>query len=74
MVDYAFAFDPNFSNLFWSQKPTNLGQAFLVAERVEKFLTAAQRSQELLVTLEEHNDGNLASYHVSRDEQDDDDS
>jgi hypothetical protein len=55
-------------------KPTNLGQAFLAAQRVEEFLKAAQRLQELLAVVEEHNDGNLASYQVSRDEQDDDDS
>jgi len=34
MVDYAFAFDPEFHNFFWSQEPANLEQAFLVAERV----------------------------------------
>jgi hypothetical protein len=74
MVDYAFAFDPEFRNLFWSQEPTNLEQAFLVAKGVEEFLTAARRSQGLLAIVEEHNDGSLACYQVSRDEHDDDDS
>jgi hypothetical protein len=41
MVNYAFAFDLEFRDLFWSQKPTNLGQAFLVAQVVEEFLTAS---------------------------------
>jgi hypothetical protein len=46
----------------------------LVAQRVEEFLTATQRSQELFAATKEHNDGNLASFQVSKDEQDDDDS
>jgi len=41
MVNYSFSFDPEFRDLFWSQKPTDLGQAFLVAQGVEEFLTAA---------------------------------
>jgi hypothetical protein len=56
MVNYAFAFDPEFRNLFWSQGPTNLEQAFLVAKGVEEFLTAARRSQELLVVEDEQDD------------------
>jgi len=74
IVDYAFVFDPKFHNLFWSQEPKNLKQAFLVAKGVEEVLTAARKSQGLLVATKEHSDGSFACYQVSIDEHDDDDS
>jgi hypothetical protein len=60
LVDYAFSFDSEFHSLFWSENPTNLGQVFCVALRVQEFLAAEK----------EHNDGDLASYQVSNDEKD----
>jgi hypothetical protein len=64
LVDYAFAFDSEFHSLFWSENPTNLGQAFFAALRV----------QEFLATEKEHNSGNLACDEVFSDEEDEDDS
>jgi hypothetical protein len=43
LLDYAFAFDLEFRSLLWSDKPTDLGQAFSVALRVKEFLAAEKR-------------------------------
>jgi hypothetical protein len=63
-VDYAFAFDSEFRSFFWSENPTNLGQAFSAALRVQEFLAAEK----------DNNSGNLACDEVVSDEGHDDDS
>lgn len=67
MVDYVFACDPVFCTLVWGQKATNLGQAFSVARRVQKFLEVTKQLQQIFVVVEEYDDGNLEYYQTWND-------
>jgi hypothetical protein len=57
MWKYASTFEPEFRDLFLKQGPTNLGQAFLVAQRIEEYFSIVQGLWELVDIIEERYNG-----------------